>query len=223
MQNNDARPNTNPSNTSLREGMLGILEQSTGKPITVGYLINNLGAKSFGVLLAILSLPSALPVPAPGYSTPFGIAIILIAAQMILGRHTLWLPGKILSLKLNAKLITKMLNVSISVLSKIEPYVKPRLGLFHGKLGQSAIAINLILLASLMVLPIPMTNTLPAMVIFLIAVSLSENDGLVSAIGILLSYFVILFYGYLISLIIIKGSGAVDSLFSLSEYISLPQ
>ena len=220
MQNNDANPNTNLSNTSLRQSMLTVLEESSDKPITVGEIVEILGAKSFGVLLVILSLPSALPVPAPGYSTPFGIAIILIATQMLLGKQILWLPKKILSLKFQAQVISKMLKFCISFLGKIEPFIKPRLGLFQGRMGQLAIAVNLILLASLMVLPIPMTNTLPAMIIFLIAVSLSENDGLMTAIGIFLSYLVVLFYGYLISLIISQGPGAVDSLF---EYISLPR
>ena len=31
----------------------------------------------FGVLFVILSLPSALPIPAPGYSTPFGFLMLL--------------------------------------------------------------------------------------------------------------------------------------------------
>lgn len=220
MQNNDANPNTNLPNTSLRQSMLTVLEESSDKSITVGEIVEILGAKSFGVLLVILSLPSALPIPAPGYSTPFGIAIILIATQMLCGKQILWLPKKILSLKFQARVISKMLKFCISFLEKIEPYIKPRLGLFQGRMGQLAIAVNLILLASLMVFPIPMTNTLPAMVIFLIAVSLSENDGLITAIGILLSYLVVLFYGFLISLIIRQGPGAVDSLF---EYISLPR
>ena len=53
------------------------------------------GEKGFGMLLVVLSLPSALPVPAPGYSTPFGLVMALIALQMVCGRRTVWLPYKI--------------------------------------------------------------------------------------------------------------------------------
>ena len=38
----------------------------------------------FGFLLVILSLPSALPVPAPGYSTPFGVLIFLLASWVLI-------------------------------------------------------------------------------------------------------------------------------------------
>jgi hypothetical protein len=41
------------------------------------------GERTFGSLLVILSLPRALPVPTPGYSTPFGVLISLLAIQLI--------------------------------------------------------------------------------------------------------------------------------------------
>ena len=49
---------------------------------------------TFGFLLVILSLPSALPVPAPGYSIPFGILLIILAVQIILRKQTPWFPKK---------------------------------------------------------------------------------------------------------------------------------
>jgi hypothetical protein len=41
------------------------------------------GERTFGSLLVILSLPPALPIPTPGYSTPFGVLISLLAIQLI--------------------------------------------------------------------------------------------------------------------------------------------
>lgn len=50
------------------------------------------GERIFGFLFVILSLPSALPVPAPGYSVPFGILIFLLAMQLLVGSKSPWLP-----------------------------------------------------------------------------------------------------------------------------------
>jgi hypothetical protein len=60
---------------------------------TLGELRTALWDRGFGLSMLLLSLPSALPVPAPGYSTPFGIALVGLAAQMMMGRPTPWLPA----------------------------------------------------------------------------------------------------------------------------------
>lgn len=52
------------------------------------------GERVFGFLFVILSLPSALPVPAPGYSIPFGVLMLILAIQLIVGAKTPWLPKK---------------------------------------------------------------------------------------------------------------------------------
>jgi len=68
-----------------------------------GEVFERIGDRGFGVLLIILSLPSALPVPAPGYSTPFGILIAVLALQMIAGRTTPWLPERAARTKLHRR------------------------------------------------------------------------------------------------------------------------
>jgi len=53
--------------------------------IKFGELLDILSLRGFGFLLVLLSLPSALPIPAPGYSSPFAFLIILLALQIIAG------------------------------------------------------------------------------------------------------------------------------------------
>ena len=74
-------------------------EEERNEKVTLAEILTLAGERIFGFLLVILSLPSApsaFPVPAPGYSTPFGIAIFFLAVQLIMGRDYLWLPAKIL-------------------------------------------------------------------------------------------------------------------------------
>ncbi len=54
-----------------------LLELKTGEDLTLGDITTAVGERGFGILFVLLSLPSALPVPAPGFSTPFGVVIFL--------------------------------------------------------------------------------------------------------------------------------------------------
>ena len=52
-------------------------EEDRGETVSLAQVIAIAEEKVFGIVLLLLAFPSALPVPAPGYSTPFGIMIFL--------------------------------------------------------------------------------------------------------------------------------------------------
>ena len=155
------------------------IEANEGGP-TIGELTNAVGDKGFGVLLMLLALPSALPIPAPGYSIPFGVAMAIIAVQIFIGRQSIWLPKRIMAFRVHPRLANKMLKSGAAFLRRIETLIKPRLRWMHSRAGHSALAIIICIMAILMMIPIPGTNTLPAMAIFIIGVSMSEEDGFIA-------------------------------------------
>jgi hypothetical protein len=201
---------------SLKEILEQTLEMLNFQSLKLSELFNHLGSKGFGIILVFLSLPSALPVPAPGYSTPFGIAIAMIAFQILLGKNALKTPKSIQNIEFQPKTIQKILGFAISILKKIEPFIKPRMAQFHSRQFRPLIAINLILLAVLMILPIPLTNTLPAIVICILGISICESDGLLTLISLILSLFVLAFYILLILAIITLGP---DALHTISNWV----
>lgn len=215
MQNNSqVQTGTNKTKSlSLKNTLLELKALAKREPITIGTLIHKLDSKGFGVFLAILALPSALPIPAPGYSTPFGIAIGLLALQMLIGKAFVWLPSRLTKVTLGPKLLTQMLNVGTNILSKLETIIQPRLTYTNKRWFIQLIAVQVLVLACLMILPIPMTNTFPAMIIFLIAIGISENDGLICIVGAFLSILAILFYMSLLSLVAKFGIQVMDHLF----------
>ncbi|MGJ8638040.1 MAG: exopolysaccharide biosynthesis protein [Opitutaceae bacterium] len=165
---------------SLAETLENALKNSNANGPSIRELTDAVGDKGFGVLLMLLSLPSALPIPAPGYSIPFGIAMAIIAVQIMLGRESVWLPEKLLNVKIHPKLASKMVGTGASFLRRIETLIKPRLRWMHSKAGHSLLAVIILLMALFMMIPIPGTNTLPAMAIFIIGVSMAEEDGFVA-------------------------------------------
>jgi hypothetical protein len=215
MQKNSQMQGTSTENKSqsLKNILLELKNSANTDSVRIGTLIQRLESKGFGVLLAILSLPSALPIPAPGYSTPFGIAICLLALQMFFGRQAVWLPTTLTNFKIKSKTLIQMLTAATKLLIKIEVYIRPRWQLSQKQWFIRLVALNIGVLACLMIMPIPMTNTLPAMIIFLCAVAISENDGLICAVSIGLGMLAIAFYVSLIALGSKFSIQAIDRLF----------
>ena len=146
----------------------------------IGELANAVGEKGFGLLLIILSLPSALPVPAPGYSNP-GLA-------------------------------EKMIGAASKFLRMIEHLIRPRHHWIRSRAGQSGLAAIIIIMACLMMLPIPLTNTFPAMVIFMIGIGLSEEDGLLAIAAFVIGVAAVTLYCYIIFLVITQGPEAAEGI-----------
>jgi len=201
---------------SLSQSLTRLLESKEGADIPIADLFERVGEKGVGLLLIVMALPSALPVPAPGYSTPFGIVLAFLGIQMVLGKTTPWLPQWTLKKKINHKLATTMGKVAISFFSKVEHLIKPRFTWIGNRPGLTFLGILIILMASLMILPIPLTNTAPAMVIFLIGVGITEEDGLFAAAACLAGVFATAFYAYVIYLFFTVG---VDGIILLKQHI----
>ena len=77
---------------------LGALEQPApdesvraSQRLEVGELVDKAQEAGFGFLLAVLAL---IAIPFFGLSTPFGLAVALCGAQMLVGRTRPWLPKR---------------------------------------------------------------------------------------------------------------------------------
>ncbi len=150
------------------------------RPITVREVLMILGGRGYSLLLIMLALPFATPVPLPGVSTPFGLAIALIALRLLLGQRP-WLPKRIQRRTLPADFFDKVLKLSGAVIRFFEKFLRPRLpGLTaYGWLRQvHALPLLLAAIVLMLPLPIPFSNTIPALVIVLMAGGLLERDGI---------------------------------------------
>ena len=202
----------NNSQHTLSEELEQLLQNNRTGELSIGDLCSAINDKGFGLLLTILSLPSAFPIPAPGYSTPFGIAIALIGIQMLGGRRTVWLPKKIELFKIRFSITSKMIQVGTRFIHTLERFIRPRLHAVYSGIGVCLAALLIITMALLMILPIPLTNTFPAIVIFLIGVGLTEKDGLFGIIAYSLGIVAVTLYALIIFIIVTQGLPAIDQL-----------
>ncbi len=201
---------------SLSENLSRSLGEDEESYIELKSILDNVEEQGFGLLLMVLSLPSALPVPAAGYSTPFGILFILLGMQMLLGRRRPWLPEWAARRKMSRGFAKKAIGGTTRWLTFIEKLVHPRLKWISSPFGSRFLSFVVVVMAILMTLPIPTTNTFPAAVIFLIGVGLSEKDGLFCLGACALGVIAIAIYTGVIYILITQG---MDGVIALKEWI----
>ena len=162
-------------------------EELRDKKVTLSEILTLAGERIFGFLFVILALPSALPVPAPGYSIPFGIAMFFLAVQLIIGRDRPWLPAKIMNGSMSLDTVQGFIKKGNPWLKRIEALTKPRMSSICTSLaGRVLIGIAIAIMSISMMIPIPGTNTLPAIGIFVTGFGLVEDDGAISLLGLII-------------------------------------
>jgi hypothetical protein len=158
-----------------------------GEQSTFGTLLDRLDQRSYAILLIILSLPSALPVPAPGYSTPFALILAPLAVQMIVGKAEPWFPQKVRDRRIKGESDSKLVGAMLKFIRFFERFSRPRWArLFRLRGTQIFLGFIVLLCALSMMIPLPLTNTVPAMGIFFIGLSLLEEDFVIGVVGFVL-------------------------------------
>ncbi len=203
----------------LSKELVNVFDQEK-ETVSLREILSKIDYKSFGLILTILALPSSLPVPATGYSTPFGIALFVLGAQIFLGREYPWLPEFILNKKVSSGKGKGLLDKMIKFLQFFEKFIRPRHEKYFEKRWLQILIGSVVLVCSAsMISPIPLTDTVPAMGIFLIGLGMIEEDFWAVVLGLLVAFvgiFVSLTIHYLL---ITGGMMAIDhlkeSIFSL--------
>jgi len=159
---------------------LAVLQASAGaRSVTLREVVGRLGGRGYSLLVILLSLPFITPIPLPGLSTPFGLAIALIALRLSLGQRPL-LPHRLQRKSLPPGFLTRMLRVSGGVIRFMEKFLRPRMAILTHSAGMRQLHAFVMFLAAcslLLPLPIPFSNTFPAWVVLLMAGGLLERDG----------------------------------------------
>ncbi|XTZ11501.1 MAG: exopolysaccharide biosynthesis protein [cyanobacterium endosymbiont of Rhopalodia inflata] len=190
-------------------------EEERASNVKLTDILSLAGERIFGFLFVTLALPSALPVPAPGYSIPFGILMFLLAIQLIAGYEVLWFPEKIMKGSIKLETVQKFLEKGLRWLKKIEALTHPRMTyICTSSPGRVVIGVAIALMSIFMMIPIPGTNTLPAIGIFVTAFGLQENDGFISLVGLVIC----LIAGTMSTLIIFLGKEVIEGIFNIIKW-----
>ena len=143
--------------------------------ISIGDLLAALGDRATAALLFIFAFPNVLPTP-PGTSTILGAPLIFLAAQLMLGRAP-WLPAFVAKRSMTRADFASLVKRIVPWLVRAENLLRPRLAVLARPPMEQLIGLLSLLLAVVLVLPIPLGNVLPALAISLVALGVLERDG----------------------------------------------
>ncbi|PZO04182.1 MAG: exopolysaccharide biosynthesis protein exod [Alphaproteobacteria bacterium] len=152
-----------------------LADDGASNGLTVAEIRDRLDERAYGLLVLILAIPCLVP-GLYGVPQVVGLAILILAFQLLLGREEPWLPRWFLNLRARASWLEGMADFTEKRLGWLERLSRPRLKAFSVGPGERFAAIFMIL--STLTIVLPMTNTIPSVALTLLAVGLIQRDGL---------------------------------------------
>ncbi len=152
--------------------LASMLDKAGDDHVTVNWLIEQLGERSFGLTLLVMALLGLVP----GASTFVGVLVAWPAIQMILGHKTPVLPGFFGRRKISLEKLERAVRFVTPKLRWVETMIKPRWPAgFQATRRLTGIVV--LLLGLTLISPFPFSQVLPALVIMLLALAYLEEDG----------------------------------------------
>jgi hypothetical protein len=155
-----------------------LVEHASGKPITLGAVIDFLGERGHALFMIVLAFPFLLPVPTMGLSAPAGFAIAVMGLCVMVGRRP-FLPGYLASREIQYVTLKGVVAGIAQKAESLERLLKPRAPFMfwpglHVILGL-AIAFAGFVLG--LPIPLPFANAIPAVAVIFFAGGMLERDG----------------------------------------------
>ncbi|HEX2377248.1 MAG TPA: exopolysaccharide biosynthesis protein [Gaiellales bacterium] len=145
--------------------------------------------KSFAATILLLMFLPALPVPTGGVTHVFEAITVVLAAQMLIGRRTIWLPDRWARRELGATVTGRAIPFIIRWVRRVERYSRPRGAfLFQQRLMLPVFGLIFMALAVAAALAPPFSglDTLPAMGAIAVALAIIFEDVLLLVLGFVL-------------------------------------
>lgn len=169
-------PTEGPAGKATLSYMLHALAYDDSRErISVGDLLAALGDRAVAALLFVFAVPNVLPVP-PGTSAILGAPLVFLAAQLAFGRRP-WLPALIARRTMTRDDFAALVRRIGPWLARAERLLRPRATRLALPPMEYLVGLVCLLLAVVLVLPIPLGNMLPALAISLLALGILERDG----------------------------------------------
>lgn len=153
-----------------------------GEGSTLGDLLSGMGSRAHGVSLLLLALPEAIPLPVPSASAVLGVPLVAVAAHLTVFGEGPGLPGRAARWRVPARVLALLRRRVAPALERAERLSRPR---WTGVAGRERpIGAVCLYLALLLLMPLPLVNTPPALCIVLLAWGMIHRDGAFVAAGV---------------------------------------
>lgn len=173
---------THTPDRTLLQTIEKLAEDAPEKGYSLRDIIDQLDESAFGAGLFLLALPCCIPFL---YGVPqiVSLPMMALAAQMVMGKERPWMPDKFAGRMIDRKGLSQTAKGGRKWLGWIEIFSKPRLTFITGRRSERVVGLMLVFFCASILLPIPLTNTVPAFAVALAAFGLINRDGLLVIIG----------------------------------------
>jgi hypothetical protein len=155
-----------------------MLSQAEGSHVSIGWLLEQLGPRSFGLTFFVMGLLGLVP----GLSTFVGALIAWPAIQLVRRRKVASLPSLVTRREVPVVKLGRLVQAAMPRLAWMERLVRPRWPRSL-QTTRRLTGIVMMLLGFSMILPVPFGHLLPCLVIMLLALAYLEEDGIAFLIG----------------------------------------
>ena len=200
------KKNAENKNAYFISALRSVINSCEGEFISLGQLLTFLKDDGLIFLIAMVALPTSIPIPTPpGFTALFGIPLCILTIQMIYSYDKPWLPDWLSHRKIKIETFKKVIDKAEPAFIKITSLLKPRYGRFLTRRMEQLAGVLTFACAIAITLPIIFGNWVPSIGILITAIGFLYKDGLavmvgmcVCAIGIIiciLVVWIIFYYG----------------------------
>lgn len=182
MTHMDAATVEDPSDLAISERLERLARDASGETVSLGWILDQLHERAFGLFLLILALPCCIPFL---YGIPqiVSLPLVFVAAQIVLGRRVPWLPEKLRERNVAVTSLADLSSRAGPWLRRIEALSRPRLGAVTRPPVDRMIGLALLLFSASIMVPLPGTNTVPGFAVVLVSMGLLQRDGILVIAG----------------------------------------
>jgi hypothetical protein len=150
--------------------------------LTLGEVVDRTAHAGFGFLIALLAL---LAIPFVGLSTPFGLAIGFVGAQMLAPAERPWLPARVREHVISRRTLRWLAEGLAHWTARLERVVQPRLPALVRRPAWMLVGVGVLVqgLGLALPLPVPGSNWIFIAPILVYALGMLEDDGVLILVG----------------------------------------
>ncbi len=158
------------------------LGEGASERLKVREVVDVFGDEALGAVMLVFALISLLPLP-PGSAAITGIPLIFLSLQLAVGRDSLWFPRRIMEASAPREAVRKGMKRAGPALGLAERLTQPRFRWLTSSAAEKVIGVLCLLLAVMLVLPIPLGNVAPSAAIALFSLGIMQKDGVAVLLG----------------------------------------
>jgi hypothetical protein len=159
----------------MRRLMDGAAHEET---VSIGHILQVFGVRGFAFIILMLALLNIVIFMVPFISFLFGLPIVILAVQMVLGLYTPIFPQFVRHQTIRREPLLHGLEKAVLWMTKIERYIRPRFAFLSDPRINRLHGMLALILAMLVTLPVPLFNILPSVGLISLAIGMLQRDGI---------------------------------------------